>query len=158
MWILHFFPDGLIQFIVHAVLAIGILGCFLTFGILNRVLLVLPTLAPYYRALQAVSVVFLVGGIYFEGGYAAEMQWRERVREVETKLAAAEQQSKEANVALDKKSKEKIKYIQGRTQVVKQYIDREVARYDTKFAPGGVCEIPPEFIKAHNSAAQGTVK
>ena len=158
MWILHFFPDSFIQFIVHAVLVAGILGCFLTFGILNRVLRMLPTLAPYYRALQAISVLLLVGGIYLEGGYAAEMQWRERVREVEAKLAVAEQQSRDANTALNNKSQEKIKYIQGRNQVVKQYIDREVVRYDTKFAPGGVCEIPPEFVKAHNSAAQGIVK
>jgi hypothetical protein len=29
-----------------------------------------------------------------------------------------------------------------------------VIKYDTKFAPGGVCEIPKEFIKAINDAAE----
>jgi hypothetical protein len=158
MWILHFFPDSFIEFIVHAVLLAGAVGMFLTFVIPSRLLVLLPVLAPYHRALQAISVLFLCAGIYLAGGHSVEQQWRERVREVEAKLAVAEQQSQAANAALNTKSQEKIKYIQGRNQVITQYIDREVVRYDTKFAPGGECEIPQEFVKAHNSAAQGITK
>jgi hypothetical protein len=33
-------------------------------------------------------------------------------------------------------------------------VDREVVKYDTKFMPGGICEIPREFIKSHNDAAE----
>jgi homoserine trans-succinylase len=80
--------------------------------------------------------------------------WRERVAEVETRLKVAEQQSAEANDSLAKKAEEKIKYIRGKTEYINQYIDREVIKYDTKFMPGGICEIPQEFIKAHNDAAE----
>jgi hypothetical protein len=52
-----------------------------------------------------------------------------------------------------------------RTQLVREkgqevirYVDREIVRYDTKFAPGGQCEIPEEFIKAHNDAAEAPQK
>jgi hypothetical protein len=76
------------------------------------------------------------------------------VAEVEAKLAETQKQSAAANAALAKKSQAKVRVIQGRTQIVRQYIDREVVRYDTRFAPGGVCEIPREFVKAHNSAAE----
>ena len=38
-------------------------------------------------------------------------------------------------------------------EVIK-YVDRELVKYDTKFAAGGQCEIPKEFIKAHNDAAE----
>jgi homoserine trans-succinylase len=93
-------------------------------------------------------------GVYFRGGYSIEMIWRERVAEVEARLKVAEQQSVEANNALAKKAEEKIKYIRGRTEYINQYIDKEVIRYDTKFMPGGVCEIPQEFTKAHNDAAE----
>ena len=48
-----------------------------------------------------------------------------------------------------------------KTQIVKtrgkdivKYVDREIVKYDTKFAKGGMCEIPQEFIKAHNDAAE----
>jgi hypothetical protein len=49
--------------------------------------------------------------------------------------------------------------VQGRVEIVKQYIDREVKVYDETFRPGGVCEIPKEFVNAHNqSAAKPEVK
>lgn len=148
MWLLHFFSDGFIQFIVHAVLAIGIVGTVLTFGLLNRVLRLMPVLAPYYQALRAISVIFLVGGIYLEGGYSTEMAWRERVREMEAKVAAAEQQSQAANDQLNQKGQQKVKIIREKGQVIKQYIDREITRYDNS------CVIPPEVVKAHNAAAR----
>ena len=43
-------------------------------------------------------------------------------------------------------------------QRVIEYVDREVVKYDTKFVPGGECEIPPEFVTAVNSAAERPTK
>jgi hypothetical protein len=153
MWILHFLPDSFIQFIVHTILVLGIVGCLLSFFVINRVLRFMPMLAPYYRAMQVISVLLLVGGIYLEGGYSTEMQWRARVAELEAKLKEAETQSAEVNSKLEKKSQERVKVIRGRTEYITRYIDKEIVKYDTKFMPGGVCEIPQEFIKAHNDAA-----
>jgi hypothetical protein len=76
------------------------------------------------------------------------MQWRERVREMEAKVARAEQESKEANSKLDNKSAEKVKVIKEKAIVVKQYIDREVIKYDA------TCTIPVSVVKAHNAAAK----
>jgi len=148
MWLLHFFSDGFIEFIVHAVLLTGIVGCFLTFVLLNRLLLLVPMLAPYYQALRAISVLFLVGGIYLEGGYATEQAWRERVREMEARVAAAQAESQAANEKLATNGKEKIRIIREKGTVVKQYIDREVTKYDN------TCVIPPAVVKAHNAAAR----
>ncbi len=85
-----------------------------------------------------------------------EAEWRERVAEVEARLAVAEQKSAETNTKIDTAAREKIKIIRGQTQIVRQYIDREVIKYDTKFLPGGQCEIPQEFIQAHNKSAERT--
>ncbi len=85
-----------------------------------------------------------------------EAEWRERVAEVEAKLAVAEQKSVATNTKIDTAAKEKIRVIRGQTQIVRQYIDREVVKYDTKFLPGGQCEIPQEFIQAHNKSAERT--
>jgi hypothetical protein len=97
---------------------------------------------------QVVSLVVLTAGVYFKGGYSTEMMWRERVAEMEARVAKAELQSKEANLALDKKSAEKVRVIKGREVVVKQYIDREVAKYNDK------CDIPRAFVDAHNQSAE----
>lgn len=148
MWLLHFLPDSFIQFIVHTILLAGIVGCFATFYLANKILRAWPPLAVYYKTAQIASVVLLVSGIYFEGGYSAEMQWRARVAEMEAKVAKAEEESREANVKLDKKSAEKVKVIKGREIVVKQFIDREVAKYNDK------CDIPKAFVDAHNQSAE----
>jgi uncharacterized SAM-binding protein YcdF (DUF218 family) len=148
MWLLHFFSDGFIAFVVHAVLILGIVGCFLTFGLLNRLLRLLPMLSAYYQALRAVSVVFLLGGIYLQGGYSTEMAWRERVREMEAKVAQAEEESKSANEKLAASGKEKIQVVREKGQVIKQYITREITQYDN------TCAIPKEVVRAHNAAAK----
>lgn len=133
---------------MHTILLAGIVGCVLSFFVINKVLRFFPPFASYYKIAQVASVVLLVSGVYFEGGYSAEMQWRERVAEMEAKVAKAEQESKDANDKLDKKSREKIKVIQGKQVIVKQYIDREVKKYDA------TCPIPAPVVKAHNAAAK----
>jgi hypothetical protein len=148
MWLLHFLPDSFLAFVVNAVLALGILGTILAFFVINPILRWFPPLSKYVTVAQVVSLLVLTAGVYFKGGYSAEMQWRERVAEMQAKVAQAEEQSKAANAALDKKSAEKVRVIKGREIVVKQFIDREVAKYNDK------CEIPRAFVDAHNMAAE----
>jgi hypothetical protein len=88
------------------------------------------------------------------GAISNEEAWQARVKEMESKVAAAEVQSVKENVKIVEKVVKKTEYITRRGQDIIQYVDREIVKYDTKFAPGGVCEIPKEFIKAHNDAAE----
>jgi hypothetical protein len=118
----------------------------------------LPALAPWHLLLQIISIVLLIGGVYFKGGYDTEDSWRAKVKEAEEKVAEAEQKAKDANIELEKKGGEKIKYIRGRTEYITQYVDREVIKYDVKFAPGGECELPKEFVKSLNLAAERPAK
>ena len=108
----------------------------------------IPLVWRYQLPFRVLGIALLALGIFFRGGYAVEMDWRERVAEVEAKVAQAEQQAKEANRKLDKKSQEKVKVIQGRQVIVKQYIDREVTKYDNQ------CVVPPSFVNAHNESAK----
>ena len=114
----------------------------------------IPLIWQYQLPFKVLGIALLVLGVYFRGGYAVEAEWRERVAEVEAKLKAAEEKSAETNTKIDTAAKEKIKIIRGQTQIVRQYIDREVVKYDTKFMPGGQCEIPQEFVRAHNQSAE----
>ena len=92
--------------------------------------------------------------MYWRGGYAIEQEWRERVAEAEARVAAAEAASREENVKIVTKVVTKTQIIRTRGETITKYIDREIVRYDEKFAPGGQCEIPREFIKAINDAAE----
>jgi preprotein translocase subunit SecF len=143
MWILHFLPDAFILWFCNILLLVGIVLTIAGF-FAHRI----PLVWQYQMPFKFVGIALLVLGVYFRGGYAVEMQWRERVAEVEAKLAQAEKQSQEANVKLETKGKEKIRVIKEKGQVIKQYIDREVTKYDS------TCNIPNEVVKAHNAAAK----
>jgi hypothetical protein len=114
----------------------------------------IPVINQYRIPAQVLGIALLVIGVYWRGGYAIEMEWRERVAEVEARVAAAEAASKEENVKIVTKVVTKTQVIRTRGETITKYIDREIVKYDEKFAKGGVCEIPQEFIKAHNSAAE----
>jgi hypothetical protein len=116
----------------------------------------IPVIWQYQLPFRVLGIALLVLGVYFRGGLAVEAEWRERVAEVEARLAVAEQKSVDANTKIDTTAKEKIRVIRGQTQIVRQYIDREVVKYDTKFLSGGQCEIPQEFVRAHNQSAERT--
>jgi len=114
----------------------------------------IPIVNQYRMPAQVLGIALLVVGVYWRGGYAIEMEWRERVAEVEARVAAAEAQSREANTKIVTKVVTKTQVIKTRGEDIIKYVDKEIVKYDEKFAKGGVCEIPPEFIKAHNSAAE----
>lgn len=158
MWMLAWVPDGVLLWAVHVILITGLISTFFSFFLLHRIVRWVPALAPWHLLLQIISMVLLIGGVYFKGGYDTEIDWRAKVKEAEAKVAVAEQQAREANIELEKKGGEKIKYIRGRTEYITQYVDREVVKYDVKFAPGGECELPKEFVKSLNLAAERPAK
>jgi hypothetical protein len=149
MWILHFLPDALILWVCNIVLLSGLLLTAAAFFIRR-----IPIINQYRTPAQVLGIALLVVGVYWRGGYAVEQEWRERVAEVEARVAAAEAKSAEENVKIVTKVVTKTQVIRTRGETITKYIDREIVRYDEKFAPGGMCEIPQEFIKAHNSAAE----
>lgn len=108
----------------------------------------IPLVWQYQLPFKVAGVALLVAGVFFRGGYSVEMDWRERVREMEAKVAAAEAESQSANAKLEKAGSTKVKEIRGKTVVVRQYVDREVTKYDNQ------CVIPVAVIKAHNAAAR----
>ena len=114
----------------------------------------IPVINQYRTPAQVLGIALLVAGVYWRGGYAIEMEWRERVAEVEARVAAAEAKSAEENVKIVTKVVTKIQVVRTRGEDIVKYVDREIIKYDTKFAPGEQCEIPQEFIRAHNSAAE----
>ena len=158
MWILHFLPDGFLEFVIYAILGAGFVATVVSLIFINPLLRFFPMLAGTYRLIQVASVTVFLVGVYLWGGYSTEMRWRNEVAEMQKRIDAAQAAAKTANELIVVDSKAKVKYIKGRTEYITQYIDKEIVKYDTKFLPGGQCEIPREFIKAHNDAAEAPKK
>ena len=81
-------------------------------------------------------------------------EWTAKVKELEEKIVIAEAKSKEENVKIVEKFIVKQNIIKEKGDEVIRYIDKEIVKYDVKFAPGGQCEIPKEFVDVINKAAK----
>jgi len=145
MWILQWLPDWLF----YAIFFAGLLGLLVSY-----VMKFIPLVYMYKTPIQVVSVLAIAIGTYMAGAISNEEAWQARVKEMEAKVAAAEIQSQKENVKIVEKVVTKTQIVRTRGQDIIKYVDREIVKYDTKFAPGGVCEIPKEFIKALNDAAE----
>lgn len=147
MFILHFLPDSVILWFCNILLLTGIVATAAGF-VAHRI----PVLWHYQLGFKLAGIALLVLGVYFRGGLAVEQEWRERVAAVEARLAEAEKASAQANTQIDTRSQKKTTEIRQRMTYIRQYVDREVVRYNDQ------CVIPPPFIDAHNRAAEAPPK
>jgi preprotein translocase subunit SecF len=152
MWMLGWLPDSFLLYIINIVLLAGVVGSFLSFFVLHKILNKFPALAPYHLIIQIVSAVLLVAGIYFKGGYSVEMSWREKVKEAEAKVAVAEEQSKELNTKLEEERKKKQKVKVEYYNTVKTEI-KEVEK-----VINADCRIDPKVNELINKAATNPEK
>ena len=148
MWILHLLPDSLIAWIVNLILLAGVAvtaaGFFVRF---------VPFVNQYRIPVQIAGILLLTTGVYFRGGYSTEMAWRERVREAEARVAAAERRSAETNIEIVTKLVTQTKVIHEQGQDIINYIDREVVRTQEVIKFVENCPIPSIIVSTHNAAA-----
>jgi hypothetical protein len=148
MWILHLLPDALIAWIVNIILIAGaittVAGFFVRF---------IPFVNTYRIPVQIAGILLLTIGVYFEGGYTTEMAWRERVREVESKLEVAEKRSAEVNTEIVTKVVTQTKLVTQRGNDIIKYVDREVVKNQEVIKFVENCPIPEIIVNTHNAAA-----
>jgi hypothetical protein len=157
MWLLHFLPTGMLEFVVNFLLFTGIVLTTVLFLLPNKLLRLIPGLANYYIVLQVLAVLILVAGVYFKGGYATELIWRERVAALEAKVKIAEAKSQEKTVEVQEKVVTETKIIREKAKEIIKYvdkfIDREVVKKEEIVKYIEHCPIPTELIDIHNQAA-----
>jgi uncharacterized membrane protein len=139
MWIIQHLPEWVFHFIFSA----GVVGTIAGF-----VLSMIPVIKKYGIPIKVISLLVLVLGVYLEGALSDNKEWEFRAKELEAKLAEASAQSATENVKIVEKIVYKDRVIKEQGTIVKQYIDREVVKYDS------ICPIPKEVVKAHNAAAR----
>jgi hypothetical protein len=139
MWILNFLPDWIFYFILLA----GIGGL-----IASYLMKFIPFVYMYRTPIQLVSIVAIVGSTFMVGAAWNDQVWRDRVAEMEEKVAAAEVKSVEENVKIVTKIVKKTEIVRTKGEEVIKYIDREVVKYNER------CEIPNELVNALNNAAE----
>jgi hypothetical protein len=147
MWILKWLPF----WIFYAILGLGLVGLAVTYLLK---FIPLPAIYIYKTPIQLGSIALIVLGTYMSGAISNEEAWIARVKELEAKVEAAQVESAKENVKIETKVVTKTQVVKQRGEDIIKYVDKEIVKYDTKFLPGGECEIPKEFIQAHNKAAE----
>lgn len=139
MWLLSFIPTWFFHAIPITALALIIASMFLK---------AIPFINAYYQPLRVIGFTLLLIGVFFEGGIFVNQDYVKRIEEMREKIAQAEQQSKVVNEKIVEKIVVKREMYREKGKDIIQYVDREVVKYDSK------CEIPNEFVSAHNKAAE----
>ena len=148
MWILHLLPEALILWVCNLLLAAGIALTVAAFFIKS-----VPVLNQYRLPAQILGIALLVIGVYWRGGYAVESDWRERVAEVQAKLAVAEKRSAEVNTEIVTRVVTQTKIVRERGDDIIKYVDREVVKNQEVIKFVENCPIPDIIINTHNAAA-----
>lgn len=145
MWAFSLIPDLVMTWIINIILIVGVSGIVAGFF-----LKIIPFVNQYRLPVQILSIALLTLGVWLKGGESERRVWQERVRQMEERVAVAEQRAREENVRIETQLAERTATIQAEAQV----IIREVPRYITREVDNR-CEIPSPAIDLFNRAAQG---
>lgn len=151
MWMLSFIPDAFLEWVVNIVLLAGVIGFAASF-FFGYVIRFLPALAPYRIVVQVVSIILLIAGVYFKGGYSVEMEWREKVAKLEQQVKEAEAKSAVVNEKIVVKYKDRVKVVKETQVVVQEKIKTVEVKIDSQ------CKITADTIDILNDAAKGAKK
>ena len=147
MWLMSLawsvIPDGFIVWVINTVLLTGLVATLVSFFIKF-----IPFVNSYKLPIQILGIVLLAIGLFFKGGYATEMMWRERVAAMEEKIAAAEVKSAKTNTVIQKVYVDKVKVVKDTQYVIQERI-KEVEKLIDKD-----CRVAPEAVDIHNDAAK----
>ena len=134
-WILEIFPNW-------------IWWVLLTAGLFSYFLSHLVPLKTYQLPIKiaggttVAAVIFILGLLYANG------VWQQAAQELQAKVAIAEAKSQVVNEVIKERVVTKTQVVKQRGEATVEYITREVVKHNAG------CVIPPEFINAHNRAAE----
>jgi hypothetical protein len=148
-WMFSLIPDAVLNWVYWFIIALGITGMFA--GWFSKFI---PVYGRYIGFIKPVGIALVILGVWLRGGYDTEMAWRDKVKEAEAKVAAAESKSKETNTVIQKVYVDRVKKVKELQVVYKERIKEIEKRIDAE------CKVAPEAISILNDAAKlrkGTV-
>jgi hypothetical protein len=143
MWIIEYLPE----IVVHIIFTAGVLGVIAGF-----LLGFIPFIKPYKLAVQIISIIVLVFGVFLEGALADTKIWQQRVLELEVKVKEAEAKSAKVNTVIQHRVVTKTKVVKEKAREVVKYIDRDVVKREEVVKYVERCTLPQDLVDAHNKA------
>lgn len=142
-WMVSLIPDSIFIWITYFLMSAG-LGLY----VLSKLVAWLPVISRYKTPAEILGVIILVIGSYLFGSHGTEMAWRQKVKDLEEKVAKAEEQSKQTNSIIQTKIVTKVKEIKVFQDRIKEVIIEKEKIIDAQ------CKVPDEALEILNSSAQ----
>lgn len=143
MWIFTVIPES----IVHIIFFIGLVGVIAGFS-----LGFIPFVKNHLLPIKIISLLILSLGLFLEGGLSDYKAWEHKASQLKVKIAELETKAKEVDIKIVEKVITKKQIIKEKGKDLIHYVDREVIKYDDKFAKGQECELPTDFYKLYNES------
>ena len=116
--------------------------------VLSKLVAWLPVISRYKTPAEVLGVLILVVGSYLFGSYGTEMAWRQKVKDLEEKVAKAEAESKQTNSIIQTKIVTKVKEIKVFQDRIKEIIIEKEKIIDAQ------CKVSDEALEILNASAQ----
>jgi hypothetical protein len=145
MWIFTVLPE----WVFHLFFGISFLGVIVGFF-----LSMIPVIKKYSIPIKIISIFMLALSLYLQGGLADFKEWQLKVKELEARIAVAEEQAKSKNTEIQEKVVTQTQVIREKGKDIVRYIDREVVKVEEVIKYIEHCPVPQEIIDIHNQAAK----
>jgi hypothetical protein len=147
-WVLGLIPDDILIYIYNTFIVIGLIGYIGSKLASKFPFKYIPIIGQYTTICEILGVILLTLGAWCIGGYDVEMAWRDKVKQVESKIEVAKEESKEANVIIQTKivkQKEIVHDVQIQVQKEIQIVEKQI---------DAECKLDPVVPTIHNKAAK----
>jgi hypothetical protein len=140
-WMFSLVPDSFVVWIYYLFTIVG-----LALYIGSKLVNLIPFMGQYKLPAEIGGVVVLVATAYLLGGFNAGAEIRERIKEMQDKVAIAEAKSKEVNTVIETKVVERVKIVEKKVEVVRTLIEKD------KEAINAECKVPEIAVIDYNKA------
>ena len=148
MWLLQLIPSSWLSFMAVAILVAGIVLFFA-----GKIFKHLPFFRRYNLPMRVIGFILLLLGAYFNGGLGVEMEYRERIAEMEQRIAVAEAKSQEENIQIIEKIVTQTKIVKEDTAETIYLIEQMEEQINKKG-----CELSSDAIDLYNEGMAGRGK
>ena len=103
-------------------------------------------MGQYKLPVEVIGVIVLCLASWLLGGHGVEMSWRDRVKDLQAKIDAAQTKSVETNTIIQTKVVERVKIVEKQVEVVRTQIqkDKEIINAE--------CKVPDIAVIDYNKA------
>jgi hypothetical protein len=141
-WLVNFTPD----FVYHLMVFVGLIGLLFSF-FLN----IFPFVSANKLAIQLISIVLLIVGVWFEGFNSNNKVWEAKVKELNAQIVVAEQKAADANSKIEYVYIDRIKIVKDTQVLTNSTIQKEANVIDKQ------CSVVSDAIDIMNSSATNPV-